>query len=229
MPLARHATRYDVTAVILATAYCGYKYYELRDVPESSGAPEFTTNLDYYLNLTYTWLSLGQCFFLNIKLKIELSCKCGVVSRTGIIAAVILLIILILAIFLRKRILIAVELIKEASRYEHKCSLAVSPTVLVYNYAPYRAIGYMLGSLLWPLIPWILNVILFGYWGASAIFLASMGDPEGASINETYVEQDQVEMFVDDATLNVPCEPGVRYRKATQNILFWFTSELLLP
>ena len=84
--------------------------------------------------------------------------------------------------------------------------------------APYRAIGYMLGSLLWPLIPWILNVILFGYWGASAIFLASMGDPEGASINETYVEQDQVEMFVDDATLNVPCEPGVRYSKSTQNI-----------
>ena len=46
--------------LITATAYCAYKYIDLRDVPESSGTPEFTANLDYYLNLTYTWLALGK-------------------------------------------------------------------------------------------------------------------------------------------------------------------------
>lgn len=45
--------------VCLATVYCAVKYFQLREIPEANGAPEFTTNLDYYLNLTYTWLVMG--------------------------------------------------------------------------------------------------------------------------------------------------------------------------
>ena len=103
--------------LISATAYCAYKYIDLRDVPESSGTPEFTANLDYYLNLTYTWLALGKhsnaittCSIQNVEATVF------VCLSTGIFCAIVLLVVLILVIFLRKRILIAVELIKEASR-----------------------------------------------------------------------------------------------------------------
>lgn len=112
-----------------ACYYTFTKYLELKDNPDANGNFEFTTNLSYYTQLSTTWLVLG------------------------IISAVVLGITLILLIFLRKRILIAIALIKEAS----------------------RAIGNMMFTLLWPIIPFILQVILFGYWGATAIFLASSG------------------------------------------------------
>jgi choline transporter-like protein 2/4/5 len=38
-----------------------------------------------------------------------------------------------------------------------------------------RAVGNMVFTLFWPIIPWVLQVILFVYWGASAVCLASMG------------------------------------------------------
>ena len=70
----------------------------------------------------------------------------------------------------------------------------------------------MLGALIWPLVPWILNVILFVYWGASAIFLASMGEPQGSVImngtNET-IEDSNLDQLVNKATDIIPCDPGV--------------------
>lgn len=126
-----------------ATYYCFTKYVALKDLPDQNGAFVFTTNLDYYTNLKETWLALG------------------------IIAAVFLGVILILVIFLRKRIMIAIALIKESS----------------------RAVGNMVFTLFWPIVPWVLQVCLFGYWGASAVYLASMGRAKGSlsTFNETNV------------------------------------------
>ncbi|XP_078685907.1 choline transporter-like protein 2 isoform X1 [Branchiostoma floridae x Branchiostoma belcheri] len=74
----------------------------------------------------------------------------------GIALSVILLIILLILIFLRNRIRIAIALIKESS----------------------RAVSNIMSTLLFPLIPWILQLILFAYWGAVALFLASSGQAQ---------------------------------------------------
>ncbi|XP_035683618.1 choline transporter-like protein 4 isoform X3 [Branchiostoma floridae] len=74
----------------------------------------------------------------------------------GIALSVILLIILLILIFLRNRIRIAIALIKESS----------------------RAVSNIMSTLFFPLIPWILQLILFAYWGAVALFLASSGQAQ---------------------------------------------------
>ncbi|CAD5113685.1 DgyrCDS2846 [Dimorphilus gyrociliatus] len=81
----------------------------------------------------------------------------------AIIAGIFLLIILILLIFLRSRIRIAISLIKASS----------------------RAIGNMVFTLFWPIIPFLLQLCLFGFWIAAALFLATMGSAKyaGATFN----------------------------------------------
>ncbi|CAH1271865.1 SLC44A4 [Branchiostoma lanceolatum] len=74
----------------------------------------------------------------------------------GIALSVILLIILLILIFLRNRIRIAIALIKESS----------------------RAVSNIMSTLFFPLIPWILQIVLFAYWGAVALFLASSGQAQ---------------------------------------------------
>ncbi|CAH1786106.1 unnamed protein product [Owenia fusiformis] len=137
------------------TYYAFSKYVSMKDDPAAQGNYIFTTNLDYYLNMANTWLAFG------------------------IIAASLLGIILLLLIFLRTRILIAISLIKESS----------------------RAIGNMVFALFWPILPFIFQVVLFGYWGATALFLASSGTPEYKS-NATVDNSTGEEIWS-----RVPCEP----------------------
>ncbi|XP_046403794.1 choline transporter-like protein 2 isoform X2 [Ischnura elegans] len=73
-----------------------------------------------------------------------------------IIAASILAIILLILIFLRNRIRIAIELIREAS----------------------RAVGSVTSTLFFPIVPWLLQLVALA-WGLSvALYLASSGKPE---------------------------------------------------
>ncbi|XP_060561475.1 choline transporter-like protein 2 [Ruditapes philippinarum] len=65
----------------------------------------------------------------------------------------LLLIFLLIFLFLVKRICIAIELIKESS----------------------RAIGNMIFTLVWPVIPFLLQVAFFAYYVVSAAYVASMG------------------------------------------------------
>ena len=51
----------------LGTYYTINKYLEIRDTAGSQTV-EFTTNLDYWYNLQYTWLALGT--FLEVTLSI---------------------------------------------------------------------------------------------------------------------------------------------------------------
>ncbi|XP_060094688.1 choline transporter-like protein 4 [Heteronotia binoei] len=72
-----------------------------------------------------------------------------------IILSVLEVILLLTLIFLRNRIRIAITLIKEAS----------------------RAIGYMMGSLLYPLVTFFLLLICVAYWAMTALYLATSGSP----------------------------------------------------
>nr|XP_039270354.1 choline transporter-like protein 2 [Styela clava] len=91
----------------------------------------FTTNLSQYLALQETWLA----FF--------------------IILCVVTAIFFLLVIFLRKRILIAIQIIREAS----------------------KAVAHMISTLFYPLVTFILALIVIAFWAATELFLASSGDP----------------------------------------------------
>ncbi|XP_029815783.1 choline transporter-like protein 2, partial [Manacus vitellinus] len=84
----------------------------------------FQTDLRVYLHLRQTWLA-----FL-------------------IILCVVELVIVLLLIFLRKRILIAIALIKEAS----------------------RAVGHVMSSLLFPLCTFFLLCLCIAYWASTAVY-----------------------------------------------------------
>ncbi|XP_029014375.3 choline transporter-like protein 2 isoform X1 [Betta splendens] len=91
----------------------------------------FQTDLTVYLQIQQTWLAFM------------------------IILAIVEVIIILLLIFLRKRILIAIALIKEAS----------------------RAIGYVMCSLFYPLFTFLLLAIVIAYWAVTAVFLSTSNQP----------------------------------------------------
>uniref|UniRef100_UPI00398F6FE2 choline transporter-like protein 4 n=1 Tax=Pristiophorus japonicus TaxID=55135 RepID=UPI00398F6FE2 len=99
-------------------------------------------------------------------------------STPLIILAVMEVIILLLLIFLRKRILIAIALIKEAS----------------------KAIAQIMSSLVYPLVTFILLVICVSYWGMTALYLATSGEPLYRVVN---LGKDKC----DSVTGNETCHP----------------------
>uniref|UniRef100_A0A672I149 Choline transporter-like protein n=1 Tax=Salarias fasciatus TaxID=181472 RepID=A0A672I149_SALFA len=72
-----------------------------------------------------------------------------------IIISVVEAILLLTLIFLRTRILIAIALIQEAS----------------------KTISYMMSALAFPLITFVLLLVCVAYWGTTALYLATSGDP----------------------------------------------------
>uniref|UniRef100_A0A1W7RIF5 Choline transporter-like protein n=1 Tax=Agkistrodon contortrix contortrix TaxID=8713 RepID=A0A1W7RIF5_AGKCO len=83
----------------------------------------------------------------------------GSVKETWLAALIVLCvaegILLLSLLFLRNRIFIAIALIKEAS----------------------RAIGHMMSTLVYPLLTFILIVICVAYWGMTALYLSTSGEP----------------------------------------------------
>ncbi|KAK6028771.1 hypothetical protein OSTOST_05141 [Ostertagia ostertagi] len=71
----------------------------------------------------------------------------------AIIVSVALLIVLLVLLFVRKRISIAVALIEESS----------------------KAVGHMMSTLLFPIFPFVLHLLVIALWGTIAIWLASSG------------------------------------------------------
>ncbi|XP_023200697.1 choline transporter-like protein 4 isoform X1 [Xiphophorus maculatus] len=97
-----------------------------------------------------------------------------------IILCVVEAIILLTLIFLRTRILIAIALIQESS----------------------RAIGHMMSSLAFPLVTFALLLVCVSYWGATAIYLATSGQPiyKVVPLNHSYGGCTSI-------TGNVTCDP----------------------
>jgi len=114
--------------------YTYNEWQKLKSVPESKKSiisVGFTTDLSAYLALRDTWLA-----FLII---------------LSVIDGIFILIIL----FLRKRIQIAIEVIDQAS----------------------KAVLHIISSLFYPLYTTLLCLIVFGFWAITALFLASTGSP----------------------------------------------------
>jgi choline transporter-like protein 2/4/5 len=92
---------------------------------------KFVTDAKYYRSLPITWLVIG------------------------IITTVILLISLLILLVVFKRLRLALEILKEAS----------------------KAVGYNFFSLLWPFIPFVVQLGVFAYWAVVAVYLATAGKP----------------------------------------------------
>ncbi|XP_033983012.1 choline transporter-like protein 2 isoform X1 [Trematomus bernacchii] len=99
----------------------------------------FQTDFTVYLQIRQTWLAFM------------------------IILAIVVVIIILLLIFLRKRILIAIALIKEAS----------------------RTIGHVMCSLFYPIFTFLLLAIVIAYWAVTAVFLSTSNQPIYKVFNET--------------------------------------------
>uniref|UniRef100_A0A9J7XMM3 Choline transporter-like protein n=1 Tax=Cyprinus carpio carpio TaxID=630221 RepID=A0A9J7XMM3_CYPCA len=118
------------------------KYVSLKDTPGANITLQqlgFQPDFSVYLHIRQTWLA-----FI-------------------IILAILEFIIIILLIFLRNRIRIAVELMKEAS----------------------RAVGYVMSSLFYPIFTFFLLTIVIAYWGVTAVFLSTSSEPVYKVFNET--------------------------------------------
>ncbi|XP_061685441.1 choline transporter-like protein 2 [Syngnathoides biaculeatus] len=119
-----------LVVVAYGTLHCYLEYKNLMGDPASDvkiSELGLQTDISIYLEIRQTWLGF-----------------------TITLASVEFLIIVLL-IFLRKRILIAVALIKESS----------------------RAIGYLTSSLFYPLLTFFLLSVVIAYWAVTAVYLAT--------------------------------------------------------
>ncbi|KAM3598466.1 uncharacterized protein V6R79_018323 [Siganus canaliculatus] len=135
-----------IAMVILVIGYgifhCYMEYADLKGEPGADVTLQelgFQTDFTVYLQIRQTWLAFM------------------------IILAIIEVIIILLLIFLRKRILIAVALIKEAS----------------------KAIGHVMSSLFYPLFTFLLLAMVIAYWAVTAVFLSTSNEPVYKVFNET--------------------------------------------
>ncbi|XP_066508594.1 choline transporter-like protein 5-A isoform X2 [Hoplias malabaricus] len=126
-----------IIAVILLVAYgiwhCYWEFTLLRETPGADVTISdlgFQTDVQVYLQLSQTWL----LFLVSLALT-EAS-------------------IVLMLIFLRNRVRIAIALLKEGS----------------------KAISYIMSALFYPVITFVLLVICISYWAITAVFLASSGE-----------------------------------------------------
>ncbi|XP_028831315.1 choline transporter-like protein 5-A isoform X2 [Denticeps clupeoides] len=127
-----------IIGVIVVVAYgIWHCYQEFSILRYQSGADMtisdlgFQTDFRVYLQLSQTWL----VFLIFL----------GVTEAS----------IILMLIFLRNRVRIAIALIKEGS----------------------KAIGYIMSALFYPIITFFLLAVCFSYWAVTAVFLASSGEP----------------------------------------------------
>uniref|UniRef100_A0A3Q1MBM9 Choline transporter-like protein n=1 Tax=Bos taurus TaxID=9913 RepID=A0A3Q1MBM9_BOVIN len=104
--------------------HCWEEYRVLRDKGASISQLGFTTNLSAYRNVQETWLA------------------------ALIILAVLEGVLLLMLIFLRQRICIAIALLKEAS----------------------RAVGYIMSTMFYPLVTFALLLVCIAYWAIIALY-----------------------------------------------------------
>nr|XP_020478819.1 choline transporter-like protein 2 [Monopterus albus] len=135
-----------IVLVILVIGYgifhCYMEYAALKEAPGANVTLQdlgFQTDFAVYLQIQQTWLAFM------------------------IILAIVEVIIILLLIFLRKRILISIALIKEAS----------------------RAVGHIMSSLFYPLFTFLLLTIVIAYWAVTAVFLSTSNEAVYKVFNES--------------------------------------------
>lgn len=151
-------------------AFCVWEYLELNKTKpvELELSLDKLLDFDYLLSLKETWLGLS------------------------IVLGVIFLILLLVIIFLRKRIQIAAELIKETS----------------------KAITSIPSALIWPVLPFLMQLGIIFLCGSTALYLASSGIPL-FKIVDTRLNQTN-ETINSNYKIGDYCDP-IAFNKTKQN------------
>ncbi|KAK6300663.1 hypothetical protein J4Q44_G00287610 [Coregonus suidteri] len=138
-----------IVMVILVIGYgifhCAMEYRNLKGEPGADVTIRdlgLQTDFSVYLQIRQTWLA-----FI-------------------IILSIVEVVIILLLIFLRKRVLIAIALIKEAS----------------------RAVGHVMSSLFYPLLTFALLALVIAYWAITAVFLSTSNEQVYKVFNTTECE-----------------------------------------
>ncbi|KAL6455789.1 hypothetical protein MHYP_G00356400 [Metynnis hypsauchen] len=138
-----------IILVILVIGYgifhCYMQYAALKGQPGSDVTIKdlgLQTDFSIYLQIQQTWLAFM------------------------IILCIVEVVIFLLLIFLRKRILIAIALIKEAS----------------------KAVGHVMSSLFYPVLTFALVSLVIAYWAVTAVFLSTSSEPVYKVFNTTECE-----------------------------------------
>ncbi|XP_041723423.1 choline transporter-like protein 2 isoform X4 [Coregonus clupeaformis] len=138
-----------IVMVILVIGYgifhCAMEYRNLKGEPGADVTIRdlgLQTDFSVYLQIRQTWLA-----FI-------------------IILSIVEVVIILLLIFLRKRVLIAIALIKEAS----------------------RAVGHVMSSLFYPLLTFALLALVIAYWAITAVFLSTSNEQVYKVFNTTVCE-----------------------------------------
>ena len=148
----------SVALLGLSSAYTWLKYKSFEDAAPDTGTVD-PDGFSAYLNIKETWLALF------------------------IISVLLLAIILLVTIFLRKRVKLAIALINESS----------------------RAVGSILSSLFFPLVTFVLQLGVMSWFVLVCIYLASSSQQKFQIMNGTSTTecpQDQVGESCDPATFN---------------------------
>ena len=148
----------SVALLGLSSAYTWLKYKSFEDAAPGTSTVD-TDGFSAYLNIKETWLALF------------------------IISVLLLAIILLVTIFLRKRVKLAIALINESS----------------------RAVGSILSSLFFPLVTFVLQLGVMAWFVLVCIYLASSSQQKFQIMNGTSTTecpQDQVGESCDPATFN---------------------------
>ena len=148
----------SVALLGLSSAYTWLKYKSFEDAAPGTGTVD-PDGLSAYLNIKETWLALF------------------------IISVLLLAILLLVTIFLRKRVKLAIALINESS----------------------RAVGSILSSLFFPLVTFALQLVVMAWFVLVCIFLASSSEQKFEIMNGTSTTecpQDRVGETCDPATFN---------------------------
>ncbi|XP_038163203.1 choline transporter-like protein 2 isoform X2 [Cyprinodon tularosa] len=126
-----------IVLVIIVIGYgifhCYMEYASLKGEPGADVSIQdlgLQTDFSVYLQIRQTWLAFM------------------------IILAIVEFIIILLLIFLRKRIMIAIALIKEAS----------------------RAVGHVMSAMFYPLLTFALLAVVIAYWAVTAVFLSTSNE-----------------------------------------------------
>ncbi|XP_066520288.1 choline transporter-like protein 2 isoform X2 [Hoplias malabaricus] len=125
--------------------HCYQQYSALKGQPAANVTIKdlgLQTDFAIYLQIQQTWLAFM------------------------IILCIVELVILLLLIFLRKRILIAIALIKEAS----------------------RAVAHVMSSLFYPVLTFVLVSMVIAYWAVTSVFLATSSEPVFKVFNSSECE-----------------------------------------
>ncbi|KAK7504491.1 hypothetical protein BaRGS_00004357, partial [Batillaria attramentaria] len=130
----------------------------------------------------------GESFVVHMGFNMTFS-KENFFLITGIIVGVIFLIVFLILLFLCQRIRIAIQLVVEGS----------------------KAIGNMVFTLIWPIFPFIMQLVILGLWMSIAVYLASIGRGqdlaqnnmtfENGTLNDAAIKQKAKDMFEE-----IPCD-----------------------